>query len=73
MAAIITTFESGTLTVAILLRFLQILGRVSKTPSRVCFLNQQNRLITFEVMANRVYEKMTKWPSKKQNFEFLLN
>ena len=35
--------------------------------------NQQNRLITLEVMANRVYEEMTKWPPKKQIFEFLVN
>ena len=35
--------------------------------------NQQNRLITMEVMANRVYEEMTIWPPKKQIFEFLVN
>ena len=35
--------------------------------------NQQNRLITLGVMANRVYEEMTKWPPKKQIFEFLVN
>jgi len=35
--------------------------------------NQQNRLITFEVMANRVYEEMTKWSPKKQIFELILN
>ena len=34
--------------------------------------NQQNRLITLEVMANRVYEEMTKWPPKNDIFEFIL-
>ena len=32
--------------------------------------NQQNRLITLEVMANRVFEKMTKWPPKTTFFDF---
>ena len=35
--------------------------------------NQQNQLITLEVVANRVFEKMTKFPPKKQIFEFPLN
>ena len=35
--------------------------------------NQQNQLKTLEVMANRVYKEMTKWPPKKQIFEFLVN
>ena len=32
--------------------------------------NQQNRLITLEVIANRVYEEMTEWPLKKKNTFF---